>query len=66
MDFVMELPEHDEYVTIMTCIDQFSKMVMLVPLCKTDTRTVASHVLAEVISYHGLLATIINNRDLRF
>ena len=50
----------------MMCIDQFGKMVVLVPLCETDALTVASCFLAEVVSHHGLLATIISNRDPRF
>ena len=62
----MELPEDDGYKTIMICIDRFSKMIELVPLCKTDTQTVASRFLAEVVSHHGLPATIINDRDPRF
>ena len=61
-----ELPEHDGYRTIMTCIDCFSKMVVLVPLCETDARIVESLFLAEAVSYHGLPATIITNRDPRF
>ena len=62
----MELPKDDGYGTIMICIDQFSKMVVLVPLYKTDARTVASNFLAEVMSHHGLPATIISDRDPRF
>ena len=62
---MMELPEHDGYETIMTCIDHFNKMVVLVPLRKTDARTVASCFLAEVVSHHGLPATIISDRDPR-
>ena len=62
----MELPEHDGYGTIMMCIDHFSKMVVLVPLCKTDAQTVASRFLAEVMIHHGLLVTIISGRDPRF
>ena len=42
----MELPENDGYGTIMMCVDQFNKMVVLEPLCKTDARTVASRFLA--------------------
>ena len=64
--FCDELPEHDGYRTIMTCIHCFSKMVVLVPLCKTDAWTVASRFPAEVMSYHGLPATIISDRDPRF
>ena len=66
IDFVTEPLEYNGYGTIMICIDQFSKMVLLVLLCKTDAQTVASHFLAEVMSHHGLLATIISDRDPRF
>ena len=50
----------------MMCMDQFSKMVVLVPLHEMDARTVASHFLTEVVSHHGLLAIIISDRDPRF
>ena len=62
----MELPKDNGYRTIIMCVDWFSKMVVLVPLSKTDARTVASCFLAEVMSHHGLPATIISDRDLRF
>ena len=61
-----ELPEHDGYITIIMCIDHFSKMVVLVPLHETDAQTVASHFLAEVMSHHGLPATNISDKDPRF
>ena len=38
----------------MTCVDRFSKMVILVPLRETDARHVADRFLAEVVSHHGL------------
>ena len=47
----------------MMCIDQFSKMVVLVPLHETDAQTVASCFLAEVMSHHRLPVTIISDRD---
>ena len=50
----------------MTCMNQFSKIVVLVPLSKTDAPTVASHFLVEVVSHHRLPATIISDRDPRF
>ena len=62
----MELPEDNGYGTIMTCVDWFSKMVVLGPLQETDARTVASCFLAEVVSHHRLSATIISDRDPRF
>ena len=61
-----ELPEDNRYRNIMTCIDQFSKMLVLVPLQAMDAQTVANHFLAEVVSLHGLPATIISDRDPRF
>ena len=63
---MMELPEHDGYGTIMMCVDCFSKMVLLVPLHETDTRTVASRFLAEIVNHHGLPATITSDQDPRF
>ena len=62
----MEFLEDDGYRTIMTCVDQFFKIVVLVSLCKTDSQTVASHFLTEIMSYHGLTTTIIGDRDPRF
>ena len=62
----MELPEYNRYGTIMICIDQFSKMVVLIPLCKTDALTVASRFLAEGMSHHRLPVTLISDRDPRF
>ena len=50
----------------MMCEDQFSKMVLLVSLHETDAQTVASCFLPEVVSHHGLPATIISARDPRF
>ena len=63
---MVELTEDSGYRTIITYIDQFSLMVLLVPLCETDTQTVASCFLAEVMSLHGLIATIISYRDPSF
>ena len=50
----------------MTCVDSFSKMVVLVPLHETDARTVASRFLAEVMSHYRPPATIISDTDQRF
>ena len=41
-------------------------MVVLALLYETDPQIVASHFLAEVMTYHGFLATIISDRDPRF
>ena len=51
---------------VMTCIDRFSKMVQLVPLQESDTRTVAGKFLSMVVSQHGLSECIMSDRDPRF
>ena len=38
-------------------------MVVVVPLWEIDAQPVASHSLAEVVNYHGLLVTIISDKD---
>ena len=62
----MEFQGDHGYGIIMMCIDHFSKMVVLVPLQESDTETVASCFLAELMSHCGFLVTIISNRDPRF
>ena len=58
IDFIRGLLEYDGYRIIMTCIDHFSKMVVLVTLWESAKQTVASHFLAEVVSHHRLPVTI--------
>ena len=65
INLVMELLEDDGYGTIIICVDCFSKMVALVPLHESDAQIVASCFLTKVMSYDGLLVTIISNRDPR-
>ena len=52
---------------IVTCIDHFNKMVVLVLLYKSDAQTIANHFFAEIKSYYELLLAIsvINTLDLR-
>ena len=47
----------------MTVVDRFSKMVVLVPLQSTDVDVVADAFFRHVISQHGLLLTIMMDRD---
>ena len=51
---------------VMTCIDRFSKIVQLVPLWESETRTVAGKFLSTVVSQHGLSECIMSNHDPRF
>ena len=61
-----ELPEDNRYGIIMTCIDHFGKIVVLVTLQESNTQTAASHFLVEVVNHHGLLATFIINKEPKF
>ena len=50
INFVMKLPKDHGYKIAMICMDCFSKIVPLIILHKSDTQTVASCFLAEVMS----------------
>ena len=66
IDYIIELPEDNGYRITMICINQFSKMVVLLLLSESNTWTVASHFLVEVMSPHRHLATITSDKDPRF
>ena len=52
---------------LMICIDQFSKIVLLVPLCMRQMHEqLLVCFLAEVLSHHGHPVSIISYRDPRF
>ena len=61
----MALLRDNGYRIFMTCIDHFSKIVVLVSSQKSNAETVGSHFLIEAMSYHKLLAIIISDRDIR-
>ena len=46
----MDLPEDCGYHTIMTVVDRFSKMVVLVPLQSTEVEAVADAFFRHVVS----------------
>ena len=51
---------------IMTCVDHFSKIVVLVPLGKSNAWSIATDFLAEAVSHRQILSAIIHKRDPRF
>ena len=51
---------------VMACIDQFSKMLQMVPLQESDAHTIAYKFLSMVASQHGLLKCITSNHDPHF
>lgn len=68
INFVLRLPktarEHD---SIFVIVDKFSKMTHFIPCFKS---TVVSYVVKlffqEVVCLHGLLVTILSDRDIKF
>ena len=51
---------------VMICVEQFSKMVQLLPLSESYVHTMADKFLSMVASQHRLLEYIMNNDDPHF
>ena len=54
IDFVTDLPDCDGHNTIMTVVDRFSKMTVLVALRDTGAEAVACSFFNKVASVYGL------------
>nr|GFB68998.1 putative reverse transcriptase domain-containing protein [Tanacetum cinerariifolium] len=68
MDFIMKLPKSSQgYDTIWVIVDRLTKSAIFVPMRETDHMDkLARMYLKEVVARHGILVSIICDRDPRF
>ena len=68
MDFITDLPKTDKgHSSIFVVVDRFSKMVKLIPLEDNTTAPKIAEVFFDhVVRYHGIPASIVSDRDVRF
>ena len=67
MDFLISLPENWVSTNILVVVDQFSKMVHLIPLLSsTEAKDVAAAFFDSVVYLYSLPVTVVSDRDPRF
>jgi len=68
MDFIVALPRTQrEKDAIMVVIDRFSKMAHFIPYHETDDASyIANLYFEEIIRLHGVLKTIVLDKDSKF
>ena len=70
MDFISGLPSSQDYGTIFTCIDKFTKFVRLIPCFKCEEALSAPECanlfFSNIVRLFGVQKMVLYNRDSRF
>lgn len=67
LDFIVKLPQSNNYDTILTITDTFSKASIFIPCNETtDAEQTATLYATYVLPHYGLPSRIISDRDPRF
>jgi hypothetical protein len=64
MDFIEGFPRVNDKSVVLTVVDRFSKYAHFLPLCHPYTTTMVAKVFFDgIVLLHGLLESIVSNRD---
>ena len=64
MDFITDLPPLNDFDTILTVVDRFTKMVHFLPCVKNiSSQETVDIIMHEVFQHHGIPNDIIDNRS---
>lgn len=67
LDFALSLPRAQQgYDSLMVVVDQFLKIVHFILCRKNDATHVAHFFFIEIVRLHGLLKSILSDRDVKF
>ena len=66
MDFLVDLPIDWNCTTVLTMVEHFSMMYIIVPLSSITAEHMAQAFFQHVVTHHGLPHHIISDRNTRF
>ena len=62
IDIYGPLPANQHFKNILTCMDNFSKFVIAIPLTNTKSGNIANQIIQEIILPHGIPQSIQSDR----